>query len=68
VEQGLAVEGLNGINGCRKDAVHAVKDVPLHIGVGGIFGLVGETGPVADEIDNPQHACTRKLLSAVPLF
>lgn len=40
----LTVEDLNVVYGHGKDAVHAVKDVSMHIGAGEIFGLVGESG------------------------
>lgn len=40
----LNVEKLHVIYGRKKDSVHAVKDVSLHINPGEIFGLVGESG------------------------
>ena len=44
MNQLLSVEKLNVVYGHGKDAVHAVKDVSLHIAPGELFGLVGESG------------------------
>ena len=44
MNQLLTVEKLNVVYGHGKDAVHAVKDVSLHVAPGEIFGLVGESG------------------------
>ncbi len=40
----LCIEKLHVIYGRKKNSVHAVKDVSLHIHPGEIFGLVGESG------------------------
>ncbi len=44
MNQLLSVEKVNVVYGHGKDAVHAVKDVSMHIAPGELFGLVGESG------------------------